>query len=96
MAIDHIRKESKRKNENIDDHYDLSDEETIENAYIREEQKIAVYRAMRSLKQEYRQVLWLTYIEGSSNRETAGIMRRSVHSWRFLSTDQFSCSVYCG
>ena len=80
VAIDHIRKESKRKTENIDDHYDLSDEETMENTYIREEQKIAVHRAMRSLKPEYRQVLWLTYIEGFSNRETAGIMRRSVHS----------------
>ena len=52
----------------------------MENTYIREEQKIAVHRAMRSLKPEYRQVLWLTYIEGFSNRETAGIMRRSVHS----------------
>ena len=80
VAIDHIRKESKRKTENIDDHYDLSDEEPLENTYIREEQKIAVHRAMRSLKPEYRQVLWLTYIEGFSNRETAGIMRRSVHS----------------
>lgn len=80
VAIDHIRKESKRKTENIDDHYDLSDEETLENAYIREEQKIAVHRAIRSLKPEYRHVLWLTYIEGFSNRDTSGIMKRSVHS----------------
>ncbi|MGI6260817.1 MAG: sigma factor-like helix-turn-helix DNA-binding protein [Acutalibacteraceae bacterium] len=33
---------------------------------------------MRNLRAEYRQVLWLIYFEGFSNRATARIMKKSV------------------
>ena len=80
VAIDHLRKESRRRTEPIDSHADIADLESLENAYISQEEKIAVHRAMGYLRAEYRQVLWLTYFEGFSNRETARIMKKSVHS----------------
>ena len=58
----------------------ISDEEAVEDAYIKKEQKIAIHRAMRKLQPEYQQVLWLTYFEGLSNKETAKIMKKSLRS----------------
>ena len=40
---------------------------------------------MRSLKPEYRQVLWLRYFEGFSAKETAKIMKKSVHNIETIS-----------
>ncbi len=56
-----------------------ADMESMEKSYIREERRIAVHRALDSLKPEYRQVLWLTYFEELSNKETAAVMKKSVH-----------------
>ena len=53
---------------------------SLEEEYLREEQKIAVHRALDKLKPDYRQVLWLTYFEELSNKETAAVMKKSVHS----------------
>ena len=52
----------------------------MEESYIKNEKKIAVHRAMAELKNEYRQVLWLIYFEDFSNKETAEIMKKSVHA----------------
>ena len=57
-----------------------SDEESLEENYIREEKKIFLHRAISKLKPEYRQVLWLTYFEEFSNKQTASVMRKSVHN----------------
>ena len=35
---------------------------------------------MCRLKSEYRQVLWLTYFEGFSNKEIATVMNKKVHN----------------
>ena len=34
---------------------------------------------MEKLKPDYQQVLWLTYFEELSNKETADVMKKSVH-----------------
>ncbi|MDE6728665.1 MAG: RNA polymerase sigma factor [Oscillospiraceae bacterium] len=57
-----------------------SGKRSLEEEYLREEQKIAVHRAMEKLKSNYRQVLWLTYFEELSNKETAAVMKKSVRS----------------
>ncbi len=57
-----------------------SGERSLEEEYLRAEQKIAVHRAMKKLKPEYGKVLWLTYFEELSNKETAEIMGKSVHN----------------
>ena len=57
-----------------------ADEASLEDSYIHEERKITVHRALNSLKPEYRQVLWLMYFEDLSAKETAYVMKKSVHS----------------
>lgn len=55
-------------------------ERSLEDEYLREERKIAVHRALDKLKPQYGRVLWLTYFEELSNKETAAVMGKSVHS----------------
>ena len=80
VAIDYLRREARRREVSLDDVGELIDDESIEQAYIREERKITVHRALSRLKSEYRQVLWLTYFEDFSTKETAAVMKKSVHN----------------
>ena len=81
-AIDYLRKHSKHTEVSVDDNSaDLvSDEDAVESAYIKKEQKITVHKAMRKLAPEYRQVLWLVYFDELSNKEAAKVMKKSVRS----------------
>jgi len=83
LAVDSLRR---NKNDiPLDDCPELSDTDAeLERGLIRDEQKIYVNHAMRKLKAEYRQVLWLFYFEDMSTRETAAIMGKSVHSTETL------------
>ena len=49
IATDYLRKLSRRKEEPLEEHYDIADEENLEKNYIRHEQKIALHKAMNSL-----------------------------------------------
>ncbi len=81
VAIDYLRRNSKRAEASIDDFPQLiSEEQNLELAYIKEERKITVHRAMGKLKSEYRQILWLIYFEEFSNKEAAAVMKKSVHN----------------
>ena len=81
VAIDHLRRNSKKTEVPIDDCSEfISEEESLELSYIREERKIIIHRALRNLKPEYRQVLWLIYFEGFSNAEVGAVMRKSTHN----------------
>ena len=81
VAIDHLMRTSKKCELSIQDCPELMrDEESLEVSYIREERKITVHRALGKLKSEYRQVLWLVYFEGFSNKEVAAVMNKSVHN----------------
>ena len=81
VAIDYLRRNSKRQQISLEDCAEPdSDEQDLELSYIREEQKITVHRALRKLKKEYRQVLWLIYFEDFSNAQTAAVMKKSVHN----------------
>ena len=83
VAADYIRKRSKHSEVSIDECTDLADRQTLEDAYL-QENKIVIHQALGKLKPEYRQVLWLTYFESLSNKETARIMRKSVHNTETL------------
>ena len=63
---------------------ELSADAQIEQDYLKEEQKIALHRAMNSLKTEYRQVLWLAYFEDMSMSESARVMGRTAASAEHL------------
>lgn len=80
IALDALRKMKRRREEPLETHYDLADEENLEENYLREERKIAVHKAMNNLRPEYREVLWLTYFEDLSNKETAEILKKKVHA----------------
>lgn len=81
VAIDYLRRNSKRTEISIQDYPELiSEEQSLEISYIQEERKITVHRALRKLKSEYRQILWLIYFENFSNKEVATVMKKSLHS----------------
>jgi len=81
IAVDYLRKQ-KRKNETpLETVFGLSDDEqAFEDEFIKEERKKTLYLAIKKLKAEYRQVLWLIYFEGFSNKEVSAVMKKSVHS----------------
>lgn len=77
-AVDFIRHNSRQVNMPIKDMENYMDEECcLEKSYIREERKIAVYRAMSGLTADYRNVLWLIYFEGFSSKEAAMILKKN-------------------
>lgn len=81
VAIDHLRKQKRSKAVSLEECPELTDEEKdLEKAYILEEQKILLHRAMGKLKAEYRQVLWLIYFEDFSHKQVSQVMKQSVHS----------------
>ncbi|EWM54763.1 RNA polymerase sigma factor [Ruminococcus flavefaciens] len=81
IAIDHLRKYTKKSCVSIEDTPEsISDEADVEEAYIKKEQQIIVHKAMRKLPPKYQQVLWLIYFEGFSSKEAAKIMKKSLRS----------------
>ena len=55
----------------------VKDETNLENEYIKNERKIIIHKALRTLKSEYRQVLWLIYFEHFTTDEVAILMNKS-------------------
>ena len=85
VAIDFVRHNSKLLNAPIEDMENyLSEEQSFEKSYIKEESKIAVHKAILELTPDYRNVLWLVYFEGFSNGETAAILKKSDRQIRNL------------
>ena len=81
IALNYLKRRSRLSEISIDDCPDLiSEEENLEIVSIKEEQKIMVHRALKKLKPEYHQVLWLVYFENFSNKEVAMVMKKSVHN----------------
>ena len=79
LAIDHIRKQKRRREIPLDEAVYISDPE-LEQSFINEERKIILHNALNKLKPDYRQVLWLIYFEEMSNKEAAAVMKKSVHN----------------
>ena len=80
VALDYIRV-SKRREVSLDECPEIFDEEQdLEQTYIRQEDRILIHRALKKLKQEYRDVLWLIYFEGFTHKEVARILRKTTHN----------------
>ena len=77
VAVDYIRHNSKILNVPIDDVENYLIEQSLEQSYIKEENKLVVNKALNELIPEYRNVLWLTYFEEFSNKETAIIFKKT-------------------
>lgn len=76
-AVDALRKSSKFSGSPAEAHRELPDERSIEQDYLKEEQKILLHRAIETLNPDYRQVLYLTFFEDLSNSDAARIMKKS-------------------
>ena len=85
MATDHLRhhrREIETPVEELENY--LAQEADLERSYIREEEKLLLHRAIRRLHSDYRQILYLLYFEGFSNREAGVILRKSERQVRNL------------
>ena len=81
VTLDYLKKRSKQKEFSIDEARELTDnEKSFEAEFLREERKILLHRAMQRLNPEYRQILWLIYFDGFSNKEAAIVMKKKVHT----------------
>ena len=78
VAVDYIRHNSKMLSFPIDDVVNYpTEEQSLEQSYIKEENMLIVSKALNELIPEYRNVLWLTYFEEFSNKETAIIFKKT-------------------
>lgn len=76
-AVDYIRHVSKADVVALENSTDIADiSESVESAYLKRQDRIIVHKALRRLKPEYYQVLWLVYFEDMRNEEVAGIMKK--------------------
>ncbi len=79
-AIDHLRKSNKNRSVSFEEvEKNLKDEEQLETIFIKETNKITVHKALKKIKPEYAQVLWLKYFEDMANKEISIVMKKSVH-----------------
>jgi RNA polymerase sigma-70 factor (ECF subfamily) len=77
-AINHIRRERKISDTSGEDFDSLvRDEETIEQSYLREEQKIMVHRALSKINAEYGTVLYLKFFEDLTNEQIAKVTKKN-------------------
>ena len=77
-AMKYLRSVSKRAEIALDSVEDtLAEKSELERDYLREEDKKVLYRAMQQLNPEYRQVLYLVYIEEFDHKEVGEIMKKS-------------------
>ena len=72
-----MRKHSSVIQTSLDDAENISGDDNLEGDIIKSEEKRVLHRAIRKLKPEYEQALYLTYFEDFSNRETASIMKKT-------------------
>ena len=86
-AINYMKKFRRRDYASIEDCCYISDERDIEADYIKSEQNILIHQALKALKAEYAQVLYLVYFEELSNDEVSKVMGRS--------RKQVSDLIYC-
>ena len=75
-ALYYLRKH-KNNHVLIDECEKMAAEADLERDYLKEERKITVRRAIRKLKTDYQQALYLTYFEGFSYAEAGVIMKKS-------------------
>ena len=79
IACDDMRKKRKITEIPLEQAYDLSETASLEKEYIKDEDKIVLRRNMQKLKTEYRQILYLIYIEGFDHAEAAVIMKNQAN-----------------
>lgn len=80
IALDHLRKTRRERTVPLEAAALSVEERSLEDAYIRDERRRAVRRAMERLSEDHRQILFLVYFEELSLKDAAKVMRRSAHA----------------
>lgn len=77
-AINYVKRESKISDAPVEDWDNLSrDEETLEQSYLREEQKIIVHKALSQINSDYGTVLYLKFFEDLTNEQIAKVTKKN-------------------
>lgn len=77
-AVDYIRRNKKKSASAIDEIGELvSQEQSLEESYIKTERQKLIRFAVSKLGNDYRNILWLVYFEDFSTAEAAVILRKS-------------------
>ena len=85
VAIDFMRKQ--KQSTSLEECRELVDEQAnLEREYLRQEQKIQLHKAIKQLKSEYQQVLWLYYFEQFSHKEIAKVLGKTTHNVEMLAS----------
>ncbi len=78
VAVDFLRRNAKILPTPVEEMADyLQEEADLEQSYLQEEEKIALYRALSQLNDDYRNILWLVYLEGFSHEEVATVLKKN-------------------
>lgn len=76
-AIDYIRKDAKKKTVTPDELPEMEDETRVEEAFIEDETKRALHRAIAKLGEDYRAAVYLIFFEELSYEEAARVLGKS-------------------
>lgn len=84
-AYRYMKKNSKSLSYEYNSSFAISEDlRLLEEKYFSDIEKLNVLDVMAKLKSEYREILWLTYYEGFSNKECARITGKKVHNIEVL------------
>ncbi len=85
MALDHLRRCRTSKEVSASENPDMESEEvSLADRVIRNEDKTALYEALAKLPEQYGQALKLTYLQGFTNEQAAKIMRKTKRQMEML------------
>lgn len=79
IAVSYLRRQrlhirfGERQTENLED-----ERAAVERAYIKEENRRALHRALGSVKRDYGVVLYLKFFESQSNAQISAVMKKSL------------------
>lgn len=78
IAINHVKHFGKVASIPFEDLESIrSDEDALEQSYIREEQKIMLHKVLSKIKYDYSQVLYLKFFEDLTNEQIAVVMKKT-------------------
>ena len=84
IAYDNKRKKNKISEVPLENYNNTSEVNSLEKEYIKNEEKIMLRRTIDKLKPEYKQILYLIYMEGFSHSEASKIMKKNDKQIRDL------------
>ena len=84
QAVDTLRRQARRHTVPLETHGDLSDEALLDQRMFIAESKAQLHRALQSLPDSYRQILWLIYFEDMTAAEAGKVMGKNTRAAQSL------------